>query len=100
MGWQWAARPSTGWVRNGAAPGAGVDELGRPATAAQGHDGFAVVAAGGAVGAALGAAVQGQTTRLQHTAQVPSPMSISQVVRRAMRGLLPNSETVGVRAGR
>ena len=33
--------------------------LGRPAPAAEGDDGFAVVAAGGAVGAGLGAAVQG-----------------------------------------
>src|SRR5215217_5307202 len=35
---------------------------GRPATAAEGDDGFAVVGGGGAVGAGLGPAVQGQTT--------------------------------------
>ena len=65
---------------------------GRPAAAAEGDDGFAVVVAGGAVGAGLGAAVQGDAAgHAADTAQVPSPMSISQVVRRATMGSFQTS---------
>src|SRR5215218_724376 len=61
-GWRWAARPSTGRVRDRAAtpgPAGWATWSGRPAPAAEGQDGFAVVGGGGAVGAGLSAAVQG-----------------------------------------
>ena len=48
-----AAAPGPGWAT----------WSGRPAAAAEGDDGFAAVAGGGAVGAGLGAAVQGDATR-------------------------------------
>jgi hypothetical protein len=63
--------------------------------AAEGEDGFAVVAAGGAVGAGLGPRNKAMRQAMQVTAQVPSPMSISQVVRRATIRLLPD-ERVGL----
>jgi hypothetical protein len=51
-----------------------------------------MVAAGGALGTGPRAAVQGDAAGMQETAQVPSPMSISQVVRRATRGSFQKSD--------
>src|SRR5512132_2629817 len=59
--WRWAARPSTGGPGSRRHTGARrwATWSGRPAPAAEGDDGFAVVGGRGAVGAGLGAAVQG-----------------------------------------
>src|SRR5215218_1830557 len=92
-GWGWAARPSTGRVRDRAAtpgPAGWATWSGRPAPAAEGQDGFAVVGGGGAVGAGLSAAVQGHPAG--HAADRPGAVAhVDQPGRASGHGLPPSS---------